>query len=312
MADYFNMNPATGKPYDDAWINKNGAGAWLSQGGDTWDAGSSLDGGRTAMQLAPGQLLPGQTQASPSTGWSGNTPAGAGPGSPGYVPQQPAMQPQPQAANLGMGQPTGYAPPQQIQPGPAEGGGNPYLGLQGGAIARRMTDNLQRNVLPGMGMGAMAAGGYGGSAHGVLQANAVKDMNLGLGDSLAGLYGNDWTQSKNRELGRYGMDQGFYTQQRGQDLQQVGLGADLLAQGQKGQWTGVQGATGAYSPFTGLGTSTQSGNTGGGVSGAIGGALGAGQFAQNMGWFGNKSSVSGGGGWGTGSDWGNQDYGSFL
>lgn len=244
------------------------------------------------VQAGTGQVGDGNFGNSPLQWMDGTSTTAQTPTNPAAITNQQAYtakQPNPgmgystMDANLGMGAPSGA-------PGPAEGGGNPYLGLQGGAIARRMTDNLQRTVLPQISQYASAGGGYGGSRQGVLEANAIKDMNLGLGDSLAGLYGGDWAQQQNRQLSRYGMDQGFYTAQRGQDLQSVGLGADLISKGQQGQWTGIQGATGAYSPFTGLGNTTQSGNTGGGFGGAVGGALGAAQFAKNAGWW--PSSVS--------------------
>jgi hypothetical protein len=160
---------------------------------------------------------------------------------------------------------------------------NPYLtGAQEG-IARRMNDNLQRNVLPQMGTSAMAAGGYGDSAHGVLQANAVRDMNNGLGDTFANMNSGDWNNQQNRNMSRYGMDQNFYTAQRGQDQTGMALGANLYSQGMNGPWDALNNAAQGYSRFTGLGTQTN--QTGGGAQGAAGGMLAGAQLGNNLGWW---------------------------
>ena len=221
---------------------------------------------------------------------------------------------------------------------------NPYLGEMAGTIRQQVTDNLQRNILPGIGSAAIAAGGYGGSRQGVVEANALKDANTGLSGALSNLYGQDYNnamgrglqkyqgdQNYNMGLGnlglgfqnsaqnfalgvgglqnqRYGQDQNyalgmgnlglgyqnslqnFYTNQRGQDMQGVQLGANLVQQGntgmqQQGQgiynlgltqqqapWNVVGNYTNTVSPFTGFGNTTNStpGNAG---AGALGGAL---------------------------------------
>ena len=233
-------------------------------------------------------------------GSPGAAQAYSGDNAPPQAPQAQPMAAPAAPANFGMGGPasgggnntgamqaTGYAP-QGVQgntPGPANGGGNPYVDMQGGAIARRMNDNLTRNVLPQIDQGAMAAGQFGGSRQGVVQANALKDMNLGLGDSLSNLYGNDWTNQQNRNLSRYGMDQNFYTQQRGQDQSGAVVGANLYDRGMQGQWSPMQNASQVYSPYSGIGSSTQNQQQGGGWTGAAGGAMGAAQLGKNMGWW---------------------------
>lgn len=276
------------------------------------------------------------------------------------TPAQPAQPAQPAAApaqeppaNPYMPQPLGnpftYTP-------------NPYLGEMAGTIRQQVTDNLQRNILPGIGSAAIAAGGYGGSRQGVVEANALKDANTGLSGALSNLYGQDYTNAMSRNLQKYQADQGynlgvgnlglgfqnsaqqyalglgglanqrygqdqnfalglgglanqrygqdqnfalgmgnlglgyqnslqnFYTAQRGQDMQGVQLGANLVQQGntgmqQQGQglynlgltqqqapWNVVGNYTNTVSPFTGFGNTTNStpGNAG---AGALGGAL---------------------------------------
>ena len=86
---------------------------------------------------------------------------------------------------------------------------NPYLGDMAKSITSQVTDNLQRNILPGIGSAAIAAGGYGGSRQGVVEANALKDANQGLSNSLASLYGQDYNNAMSRGLQKYQTDQGY-------------------------------------------------------------------------------------------------------
>jgi len=154
---------------------------------------------------------------------------------------------------------------------------NPYLGQMADTIRQQVTDNLQRNILPGIGSAAVAAGGYGGSRQGVVEANALKDANTGLSGALANLYGQDYNNAMSRGLQKYQGDQNynmglgnlalgfqnsnqnyalgmgnlglgyqnslqnFYTNQRGQDLQATQLGANLVQQGNTGMQQQGQG-----------------------------------------------------------------------
>jgi len=219
------------------------------------------------------------------------------------------FQQKPIAENLGIG-------------GAQSSGVNPYLGQHAAAITNQVTQNLQRNILPNISSSAMAAGGFGGSRQGVVEANALNDANQGLSNALAGMYSQDWNAQQGRNLQQYGMDQSynlglgnlglgaqnsqnsFYTAQRGQDLQQAGLGAQLaqmanqgfLGQGQglynvgtttqNAPWSSMGNFTNVSSPYTGFGSSTssQSGNP---WASALGGALGG---AQLGGMFGNSGS----------------------
>lgn len=218
-----------------------------------------------------------------------------------------------------------YLPP-SMQPvtlsNPSTYRANPYLGQMSNAITSQVTDNLQRNILPGLGSAAVGAGGYGGSRQGVLEANALRDANQGLSNSLANMYYGDYNNAMNRQLQQYGMDQGynlglgnlnlgmqnslqnynlglgnlalgnqnsmqnFYSTQRGQDMQQMQLGANLFNMGNQGMlgqgqflynlgltqqqapWQVMGNYTNTLSPFTGYGST--SGNP---FAGAIGGAL---------------------------------------
>lgn len=93
---------------------------------------------------------------------------------------------------------------QQAQAGANGMGGlgqNPYLTQLGDSITSQMTDNFNRNVMPGMDSGLMAAGGYGGSRHGVMQANAVNDLNKQIGSSLSSLYNAGYQADQQYDLG---------------------------------------------------------------------------------------------------------------
>lgn len=86
-----------------------------------------------------------------------------------------------------------------------------------------LTDNLQRNVLPGISGGAIAAGQYGGSRQGIAQGNAISDFTKQLNDSSTqiGLAGsantasqlaNNYEQGQGRALAAaQGLSQQQYT-----------------------------------------------------------------------------------------------------
>lgn len=203
---------------------------------------------------------------------------------------------------------------------------NPYLPQQSQAITNQVNQNLQQQQLPGINSGAIAAGGFGGSRQGVAQGLAIGQTNQALGNSLANLNFNAWNQDQQNALQRQQIDnsyalgnksldnsynlglgnlglgqmqaqQNFYTNQRGQDLQQAGLGANLVQSGNSGLQQGGQGLynlgltqqqaplnalqsyAGMLSPFTGLGGGTATTTPGASTIGsALGGALTAAQL----------------------------------
>lgn len=105
-----------------------------------------------------------------------------------------------------------------VSSGPSTGSGaggnymdqtNPYLQKQMDAVTSTMTGNFNRNVLPSISSQAMAAGGYGGSRQGVIEANAMNDFNQQLGGALAGLGSNAFGQQLQYDLGRRNNDLGY-------------------------------------------------------------------------------------------------------
>lgn len=100
-----------------------------------------------------------------------------------------------------------------LTPAPGGGtpasGGNPYLSSMGDVMAGQMTNNFRTNIAPQIASGAMAAGGFGGSRQGVMEANAMNDLNGQIGGALTNLYGQQYNMDRNYDLGLRGNDLGF-------------------------------------------------------------------------------------------------------
>lgn len=189
---------------------------------------------------------------------------------------------------------------------------NPYLSQMADDIGRRSNMALGQG-LQSIRSDAIGVGGLGGSRQGVAEGAAISNTTDSLQGNLSNLFGTDWNNSQNRNLQKYGIDtnasltnqgqmQNFYTANRGQDLQQLGLGAQLFGQGnagylgqgqgiygigqtqQQAPWQTQNSASQSYSPYTGYGgTNTSSGNQGGGMNGMVGGALAGAQIGKNLG-----------------------------
>jgi hypothetical protein len=162
---------------------------------------------------------------------------------------------------------------------------NPYLSGVADDMQRRTQEMLGANNLAIQG-NSVASGGLGGSRQGVAQGIAAGKAADYLQGNLAGLYSGAYNADQNRALQKYGQDQSFYGQQRGQDLAQVSTGAGLLSGGLDAQWQPLKNANsvyGTYSPFGSKTTSTP--DSGGGAQGLIGGALAGASFGKQMGWW---------------------------
>ncbi len=192
---------------------------------------------------------------------------------------------------------------------------NPYLDQMADDIGRRTQQGLGQ-AFNGIRSNSVGVGGLGGSRQGVAEGVATSGAMDSMQGQLAGLFGTDYTNSMNRNLQaygidsstwlgargqnqnyalgvgglenqRYGQDQSFYTAQRGQDLQQTGMGANIYDMGVKGGWIPLDKASDIYKGYTGLNSSqTTGGQSGGGASGVIGGALAGASFGKSMGWWG--------------------------
>lgn len=181
---------------------------------------------------------------------------------------------------------------------------NPYLQDLSGQISTNLTQNLNNNILPGINQQALANGGVGGSRQGIAQGLAIGQTQQAIGNAQSQLNSNAYNtdQQYNLGLGQLGLNsqlgnQNFYTAQRGLDLQQANLGAQLsnqgnlglVSQGQQLYNTGQTQQQAPYnalsqyaqilSPFSGLNqTTTQSQPGGSAIGGALGGALTAAQL----------------------------------
>lgn len=105
------------------------------------------------------------------------------------------------------------------------------------------TNNLQRNVLPGIRSGAIGAGGYGGTRQGIAEGNAIGDygtalsnanLQLGLANSAntTGAQANSYEQGQNRALSAL---QGLSAQQYGVAGQNASLNQAASANNQQAQ-----------------------------------------------------------------------------
>ena len=182
--------------------------------------------------------------------------------------------------NLGMGSNTGSASPQL-----GSYTANPYLGQMSDDITRR-TGLARDQALQGVRSNAIGLGGLGGSRQGVAEAGVINQSLDNLTGQLANLNFQDYTGQQNRNLQQYGMDQGFYTSQRGQDLAQIGLGSQLETQALQNQWYPITQAANIYGSLGGLNSSTtNTASQGGGAMGALGGMLGTAQIGSNLKWW---------------------------
>lgn len=179
--------------------------AWNDGGNWTYAKNADVQGDIYREQ---GMTPPGQGGGAPAGGDNTKTPYQMGANN-----KSPYQQPMPNASAAGGI--SGYT-----------AGQNPYLQQQGDQMTQQMTQNLQRNVLPRIGSQALAAGGYGGSRQGVIESNAMSDMNSALASGLTNLYSSGYGQNLQYDLGRRGNDLGYYsaTNQNNQAMGNLGLG----------------------------------------------------------------------------------------
>ncbi len=123
---------------------------------------------------------------------------------------------------------------QPVQPqSPSAYTPNPALGQMANSITQQATSAFNRQVMPGVRNEASAMGQYGGSRQGVVEANAMKDLNQGIANSLAGLYYGDYNNQMNRNLAQYQGDQSYNLGLQGQNNQfALGMGNLGLGYGQ--------------------------------------------------------------------------------
>jgi hypothetical protein len=198
---------------------------------------------------------------------------------------------------------------------------SPYLDTQAGNIRTQFNQNLNENTLPGLRDKFVGAGGLGGSRQGIAEGLAAGRSNTGMANAITDLYANDYNNSQNRatqtniagmnasvaangqylndQLGRLNSERGFYSTNRGQDLQELGLGAGLLGQANQGflgqgqgiyglgqqenmaPWQQLQNYSGLLGPYT--------------QAGATNSGTGTQQYSYNptMQWIGTLANAAG-------------------
>jgi hypothetical protein len=276
-----------------------GGSGWLSSLTNALPSGASSWLGPAATAL--GGLAGSQGQESSQSSQRRTDPrvdpylfgSGANPGLLGYTQQQLASQ-------MAPGGMAGYDQMQTVGRGllgtPVAGaagadfsgyGGqsNPWMSATADEIGRRTQDGLGQ-AFNQIRSNAVGVGGLGGSRQGIAESNAIKGAMDSMQGQLAGLYGTDWTNSQNRGLTQRSQDMGYDISRRGQDLAQIGLGADLYNRGAQGGWLPLQNASNIFNATAGNNvTSTSASEQGGGALGALGGMLGTAAIGDKLGWW---------------------------
>lgn len=267
----------------------------------------------------------------------------------GHAPTESAMATAHMPLYTGSAQGGGNASTGPAYTGPAQGGGtsngqsslsmtggqNPYLRQMGDWLTQQMTNNFSRNVAPQISSGAMAAGGYGGSRQGVIEANANNNLQSQIGGALTNLYGQGYNTELQYDLGLRGNDLGYANLDRqinndnlNWQMQGANFGLGLYDR-MNNNYAGMYGVGNTiqnqplnyWSQFSNAANSLGNGfNTGAQPASAnpLMGAMGGMQAGQAFGnWWNNSPTANSFGGansqgWGTGSGYGNQDYGQFL
>lgn len=146
--------------------------------------------------------------------------------------------------------------------GQLNGGMSPYLDQVIQGALRSSTNEFNRNVLPGIGDAASAAGQVGGSRQGIAQGIAAGDLASSQSDIIGRIYQQAFDQSnadRNNAIGVVTNAQGQNAQNQlatsqlneqiraaltGESLSGASLGANLMGQGAQLQQSGQLGAAG--------------------------------------------------------------------
>ena len=129
---------------------------------------------------------------------------------------------------------------------------NPYLDQMAAGITSHMYDNWTRNQLPSIRSGAMAAGGFGGSRQGVVEANGLNDMNRSLGQNLTNLYGSDYNNAMGRNLQQQQINNSYDLELRNSDLGFGQLDANINQQNFNNNLAGANFGMGVYGMMNGM------------------------------------------------------------
>lgn len=211
-------------------------------------SGAALPYGKTAEQQAADDLAAANASNAYKIGANGQVMLATQQNAQGNsyaTAAQPSASQYPQNLGMGGGQPSQgqYTP-------------NPYLDKMAAGITGQMNDNWTRNQLPSIRSGAMAAGGFGGSRQGVVEANALNDMNRSLGQNLANLYGSDYNNAMGRNLQQQSINNSYDLGLRSSDLGFSNLDANIAQNNFNNQLQSANFGMGVYNT---LNNQTQNG-----------------------------------------------------
>jgi hypothetical protein len=153
-----------------------------------------------------------------------------------------------------------------------DAGANPYLNrATQGAIDqstnqfRQMqgdaTDNLMRNIMPGIGSNAVLAGQYGGSRQGVAEGNAISDFTKQQAQAMTQFGQNNTNQAVGAQASAFnqGQDRALSATQ-GLGAQQYGVAGQNAAFQQQAASTNYAGDLGTHQAQAGLDSTAQANN----------------------------------------------------
>lgn len=200
-------------------------------------SGAALPYGKTAEQQAADDLAAANASNAFKIGGNGQVMLASQPMNLGMSAPQPA--PAYSAGPYGQPGAQGYTP-------------NPYLDQMAAGITGQMNDNWTRNQLPSIRSGAMAAGGFGGSRQGVVEANGLNDMNRSLGQNLANLYGSDYNNAMGRNLQQQSINNSYDLGLRSSDLGFSNLDANINQQNFNNNLAGANFGMGVYGMMNGM------------------------------------------------------------
>jgi hypothetical protein len=197
----------------------------------------------------------------------------------------------------------------QFMLGAPDAANNPYVSGMADTIEQRMNQNLLENQLPAVGHGAVGAGQYGGSRHGIAEAQAIERTNQAYGDALAQLYGGAYEagleqQAKGMAFAPGAIQMGMAPAEamgsvgaynRGE--QELALQEDMARYqyNTMAPYENIGWANQMYAgaPWGGSSTTQMSGRGGNAMTGALGGAmLGASAVPMLGGTFGSAATAA--------------------
>jgi hypothetical protein len=133
---------------------------------------------------------------------------------------------------------------------------NQFKQMQGDA-----TDNLMRNIMPGIGSNAVLAGQYGGSRQGVAEGNAISDFTKQQAQAMTQFGQNNTNQAVGAQASAFnqGQDRALAATQ-GLGAQQYGVAGQNAAFQQQAASTNYAGDLGTHQAQAGLDSTAQANN----------------------------------------------------